>query len=75
MRHVRNNPKDTYIQVIKTCGLSCKKRTVTTILEKYYITKWRAARRPFLTETNVLKRLAWCLVQKGWAAEEWGLYI
>ncbi|KAF4636733.1 hypothetical protein G7Y89_g1357 [Cudoniella acicularis] len=39
VRHVRNNLKDTYTQLILACGLSYKKRTLTSILEGYYITR------------------------------------
>jgi Transposase/DDE superfamily endonuclease len=73
LRHVRLNPKDTYKQVITACNLSCKPTTVKKILKKHGISNWRAKKRPELTEAHALARLAWCLVRKGWTAEEWGL--
>jgi hypothetical protein len=73
LRHIHLNPKDTYKQVITACNLSCKPTTVKKILKKHGISNWRAKKRPELTEAHALARLAWCLVRKGWTAEEWGL--
>jgi len=73
LRHVRFNLKDTYKQVIATCGLSCKLTTVKKILKRHGICNWRAKKRPELIEAYALARLAWCLVREGWTAEEWGL--
>jgi hypothetical protein len=61
LRHIRLNPKDTYLQLISACDLTIKKTTIKSILTQHSITNWRARRRPFLTETNAAKRLAWCL--------------
>jgi hypothetical protein len=65
IRHVRLNPKDTYNQVIKACGLRCKTTTVKKILKEHGITNWRCKKRPELTEEHALKRLAWCLAYRG----------
>ena len=73
LRHVRLNPKDTYKQVIIACGLDCKTTTVKKILKQHGIANWRCKQRPELTEAHALKRLAWCLVRRGWTAEGWGL--
>ena len=70
LRYVRLNLKDTYKQVIIACNLSCKPTTVKKILKKHGISNWRAKKRPELTEAHALARLAWCLVRKGWTAEE-----
>jgi transposase len=75
LRHVRLHPKDTYTQLILACELSIKKTTIKTILTRHGITNWRARRRPFLTEKNTVKRLAWCLKHQGLTEEEWGMYM
>jgi hypothetical protein len=75
LRHVRLFPKDTYAQVIKACGLGCRKSTVKKILAKYGIANWRAKKRPLLTEEHAAKRLAWCLAHRDWNAEDWGMVV
>jgi transposase len=75
LRHVRLNPKDTYLQLISACDLTIKKTTIKSILTRHGITNWRARRRPFLTEANAAKRLAWCLKHRGYTTEAWGLYM
>jgi len=75
IRHVRLHPKDTYTQVKEACALRCGKTTIKKILKEYSIINWRARRRPFLTETNAAKRLAWCKKHKHTTKDEWGRYI
>jgi Transposase len=73
--HVRKNPKDSYAQVQKACGMTCSKSMIKRILVKHGIHNWRARRRPELTEENVAARLAWCLKYRYVSSEEWGLYM
>jgi hypothetical protein len=73
LRHVRLNPKDTYEQVREACGLSIHRDAIKRILSRHGIINWRARRRPFLTEVNAAKRLAWCLKWRHITVEEWGL--
>jgi hypothetical protein len=75
IRHVRANPKDTFAQVKTACNLSCSRNTIKKILAEYSIINWRARRRPFLTEKNAAKRLAWCLKHRYIRVEEWGMYM
>lgn len=62
--YVRNNPKDTYEEVISACNLDISRETIRKILKKYNITNWVSKRRPLLTEIHAAKRLAWCLAQR-----------
>jgi hypothetical protein len=73
LRHVRNNPKDAYKQVLDGCGLTFSKSTLKKILKKHGIANWRAKRRPFLTPAHAAKRLAWCLRHRHRRDEEWGM--
>jgi transposase len=75
LRHVRLYSKDTYREVMIACGLTCKKTTVRKILKEHGITNWKAKRRPFLTEKNAAKRLAWCVERRHWLAEDWALVV
>ena len=70
LRHVRLNPKDSYAQVKEACDLSLSRNTIKKILAEHGITNWRARRRPFLTEENAAKRLAWCLKHRYIRPEE-----
>ena len=73
LRHVRLNPKDTYVQVLAATQIDIKRDTLKKILKRYRITNWRCKRRPFLTEANAAKRLAWCLKHRYRRDEEWGM--
>ena len=75
LRHVRRFPKDTYAQVIEACSLSCKKNTVKKILKEHGIKNWKCKKRPYLTQKNANKRLAWCLAHRGRTIEEWGMIM
>jgi hypothetical protein len=70
LRHVRLNPKDTYEQVRVVYRLFIKRDTIKKILKRYSNINWRAGRRPFLTEENAAKRLAWCLKWRHMIMEE-----
>jgi hypothetical protein len=75
LRHVRKFPKDTYKEVIKACAVTFKKDTVKKILKEHEIKNWKCKRRPFLTQKNANKRLAWCLAHRHLNAEEWGMHM
>jgi len=75
LRHVRLFLKDMYAQVIEAIGVGIKKDTIKRILKHHGITNWCAKRRPTLTDAYVAKRLAWCLRNKGWSLEEWGIFM
>ena len=75
LRHVQLYPKDIFREIMTACRLGCKKTTVRKILKEHGITNWKAKRRPFLTEANAAKRLAWCLEQRHWLAEDWALVV
>ena len=75
LRHIRLNPKDTYAEVKRACRLACSRSTIKKILDEHGIHNWRAKRRPFLTEKNAAKRLAWCLERRHWLAEDWALVV
>jgi hypothetical protein len=75
LRHVRRFPKDTYEQVITACAVTFKKGTIKKILKEHGIKNWKCKRRPFLTQKNANKRLAWCLAHRHLRPEEWGMYI
>jgi hypothetical protein len=75
LRYVCLNPKESYLQVIKSLDLVFGRTTIKKILTQYGIANWRARRRPFLTEAHVVKRLAWCLKNRYRNAKEWGIYM
>jgi hypothetical protein len=63
------------VKVKVACEMACSKSTIKKILVEHGIHNWRARRRPFLTEENAVKRLAWCLKHQYISSEEWRLYI
>jgi hypothetical protein len=69
------NPKDTYNEVRRACGVSCSRNTLKKILKEHGITNWRCKKRPFLTEKAAAARYAWCKERRLWTAEEWGLFM
>jgi hypothetical protein len=75
LRHVRLNPKESYLQVIKSLDLVFGRTTIKKILTQHGIANWRARRRPFLTEAHAAKRLAWCLKNRYRNVEEWGMHM
>ena len=75
LRHVRLNPKDTYKQVKEGTGVTCSRETIRKVFKEHHITHWKAKRRPFLTDSNAAKRLAWCLERRHWTAEDWALVV
>lgn len=75
LRHVRIHPKDSYKQIKEGTGVTCSKETIRKIFKAHFITHWKAKRRPFLTEKNAAKRLAWCLERRHWTAEDWALVV
>jgi hypothetical protein len=75
LRHVRNNPKDTYKQVIDACALSCGRTTIKKILAHHGIANWKAKKRPFLTAENAATRLTWAIQHRGQTPEEWGMHM
>jgi len=46
-------------------------RTVKRILAKEDIKKWRAKKRPKLTEDHAAERLRWALRYADWTEEDW----
>ena len=64
LRHIRKNPKDSYAQVQKECGMKCSKSTIKRIIVKHGIHNWRARKEPILTEENIALRLAWSLAHQ-----------
>jgi hypothetical protein len=68
--HVRLNPKHTNKEVRVAYNFPGKRDTIKRILKRHSITNWRARRRPFLTEINAAKRLAWYLKMRGYTYEE-----
>jgi transposase len=75
LRHVRLNPKDTYTEVLRACGVKFKTSTLKKILRLAGISNWRAKKRPFLTKIHAAKRLAWCLARRHWNKETWGMVV
>ena len=75
LRHVRKFPKDTYAQVITACAVTFKKDIVKKILKVHGIKNCKCKRRPFLTQKNANKRLAWALAHRHVRPEEWGMYM
>lgn len=55
--------------------MSCGASTIKKILKEHGIGNWRVKRRPFLTEVNAAKRLAWCLARRHWLEEDWALVV
>ena len=52
LRYVHTKPHNTWTQIKADLALSIGKTTIQLILEKYHIKKWRAKKRPFLTEAH-----------------------
>ena len=71
IRHVRQNPKQTYAKVIKDFQLNCSHDTIARILKEYGIRKWIAKKRPLLTAEHAAARLKWCKEHVGWSIEQW----
>jgi transposase len=61
LRIVRKEPKITYKELKIQLGIDISNTTLTRILHKYGIAKWRAAKRPFLTQIIATKRLEFAL--------------
>jgi hypothetical protein len=75
IRYVRANPKDTWAEVKKACGLVQHPSTIRRMLEPSGITNWKCRRRLHLTEAAVKKRLEWCKARKDWTLEQWRQYM
>jgi len=46
-------------------------RTIDGVLRKHNIRKWRATKRPKLTEIHAQKRLEWARQYRHWTVEDW----
>jgi len=75
VKHVRNNPKDTWAEVKRATGLKYHKTTLLRMLEPSGIKNWRCRRRPHLTAAAVAKRLAWCKAREHFTLEDWRKYM
>ena len=75
LREVRTFPKHTYNQVILDLGLDITPRTLSRYLDDFGIKKWRAAKRPELTEDHAKVRLQWALDHVDWGWSEWARVI
>lgn len=75
LQQVQLFPKCTYANIQKACAVTLCDSTLKTILKKYDMKNWRAKHCPRFTEIAA-KRLAWCLVRKGWTVDdEWVNYM
>jgi hypothetical protein len=59
LRYVRANPKAMWKTTQRELDLPCSKSTYQRALRDHYITKWRAAKRPELSEDITAQRLQW----------------
>ncbi len=50
LRHAREFPAHTYLQIIEATGVKCSKKTVSRILKSHDIVHWRCAIRAQLTK-------------------------
>ena len=75
VRYVRKFPKFTYNLIRIETNLTFSNSTIRRILEPYEITRWRARRRPELSEIHARLRLKWCLEHSDWTIEQWREFI
>lgn len=75
LRIVRIHPKWTYARVIRELGVPVSHDTIYRVLKKNGITKWKAKKRPLLTEAAAAARLAWCQARRDWGLREWSKVI
>lgn len=71
VREVRLHPLKSYRQIKHEFGWTCHNTTILNYLKPYHIARWRAARRPILTEEHAQLRLQWCLLRCNWTIEQW----
>lgn len=72
IRHIRNNPKLTYKELISELQLpSTCQRTISRMAALKDIHRWRAARRPALTDAVARQRLSWARQRVNWSLDQW----
>jgi len=75
VRIARQKPKLTYKQLKAEADMKCSRRTITRILDTYNIHKWRAAKRPMLTEVHAKARKKWAQEHINWDLDKWKYII
>jgi hypothetical protein len=75
LRHVRQNPQQTYAQLKKAAEVQYSHKVIRHILQGNGITNWLAAKRPMLTKKAVKARYEWCKARRHWTAENWGMIM
>jgi hypothetical protein len=75
LRLVRLYPKLSYAEVLRQAEVNFRTSTLKTILKEYGISKWRAAKRPFLTQDHANKRRVWGTLHLEWEQEQWNCII
>ena len=75
LRNVRKDPKISKKELHSYIGTNLSMQTMHRILKTEGITKWRAKKRPILTEEHAAARLAWALEHKDWTRKEWDIIM
>jgi len=75
IRIIRTKPKLTYPQLKEEAGIDFSRRTLQRLLSVYNITKWRAAKRPLLTQEHADMRLKWAKEHGIWDLDKWKYII
>lgn len=75
LNYVRHNPKSTWRQTIQGLNLNIGKSTYKTILRRHHISKWRAAKRPYLQQHHAEARLQFAEERATWSQDIWDTII
>lgn len=77
LRHVANNPEDTYAMLSSPSksGQRLHPKTIKTYLARNEVYAFKPRRKPFLTAKQKLARLKWAREYVKWTLEDWRCVI
>ena len=70
LRHIKSNRRQPLAELRNEVALELSIRTVKRMLRNENVRKWKAAKRPKLTEDRAAKRLAWAMAHADWTEED-----
>jgi hypothetical protein len=75
LRNLRRYPKLTFQDRRDDTGLNMSNSYIKNLARNYGLSRWRAKKRPELTEKHAAERLLWCRIRAHWTTEQWGKYM
>ena len=75
IRSIKKDPFASYSEIIEPLGLSICHRTLYTIIQGSGFGKWKAQKRPKLTQEIAKLRYDWALKHEDWTYDDWSKVV